>query len=107
MNGTDATYVGSSAQIMSSAPARKTRRVPAPRVWPITANDIYAFLAGNAFLILGMWIRHGNLVDFSTVAGTVIAAGELAGLYGAYLVLKRDRAGRIKRLRSYHGGRTK
>ena len=87
MNGTDATYVGSSAQIMSSAPARKTRRVPAPRVWPITANDIYAFLAGNAFLILGMWIRHGNLADFSNVAGTVIAAGELAGLYGAYLVL--------------------
>ena len=27
--------------------------------------------------------------------------------YGAYLVLKRDRAGRIKRLRSYHGGRAK
>jgi len=25
--------------------------------------------------------------------------------YGAYLVLKRDRTGRIKRLRSYHGGR--
>ena len=87
MNGTDATYVGSSGQIMTSAPARKTRRVPVPRVWPITANDIYAFLAGNAFLILGMWIRHGNLVDFSNVAGTIIAAGELAGLYGAYLVL--------------------
>jgi transposase InsO family protein len=27
--------------------------------------------------------------------------------YGAYLVLKRDCAGRIKRLRSYHGGRAK
>ena len=27
--------------------------------------------------------------------------------YGSYLVLKRDRTGRIKRLRSYHGGRAK
>jgi predicted ferric reductase len=87
MEGTPTTSVGSSGQIMTSAPARKTRRVPVPRVWPIKAIDIYAFLAGNALLILGMWIRHGNLSDLSTVAGTVIAAGELAALYGTYLIL--------------------
>ena len=87
MEGTPTTYVGSSGQIMTSAPARKARRVPVPRVWPIKANDVYAFLAGNAVLILGMWIRHGNLSDLSTAAGTVIAAGELTALYGTYLIL--------------------
>ena len=87
MEGTPTTYVGSSGQIMTSAPARKTRRVPVPRVWPIKANDVYAFLAGNALLILGMWVRHGNLSDLSTAAGMVIAAGELTALYGTYLIL--------------------
>jgi len=80
MDGTPTTYVGSSGRTMTSAPARKTRRVPVPRVWPITANDVYAFLAGNALLILGMWIRHGNLGDLATASGTVIAAGELSAL---------------------------
>jgi predicted ferric reductase len=87
MRGLPTTYVRNSGEAMTSAPARKTRRVPVPRVWPIRANDVYALLAGNALLILGMWIRHGNLGEFSTPAGAAIAAGELAALYGTYLIL--------------------
>jgi predicted ferric reductase len=70
-----------------SAPARKARRVPVPRVWPIKDSDVYAFLGGNAFVILAMWIRHGGLHELATTAGIVTAIGELAALYGTYLVL--------------------
>jgi predicted ferric reductase len=75
------------ASVAKAAPARKTRRVPAPRIWPVTANDVYALLGGNAVVILAMWIRHGNLSELSTPAGIVTAIGELAALYGTYLVL--------------------
>src|SRR5271157_2150189 len=70
-----------------SASARKARRVPMPRVWPVKANDVYALLLGNGALILGMWIRHGGLNQLNTQAGIVTAAGELCALYGTYLVL--------------------
>lgn len=72
---------------LASAPARKARRVPVPRIWPVTANDVYAILGGNALLILGMWIRHGGLHELGTRAGIFTAAGEISALYATYLVL--------------------
>jgi predicted ferric reductase len=84
MNGS----LASSRRTTANAPARtKARRVPMPRVWPVRASDIYALLGGNAVLILGMWIRHGNLSELSTVSGILTAIGELSALYGTYLVL--------------------
>ncbi len=71
----------------SAAPASKARRVPVPRVWPVTANDFYAILGGIALLIFGMWIRHGGLNELGTAAGIFTAAGEITALYGTYLVL--------------------
>jgi len=71
----------------AAAPARKSRRVPVPRVWSVTATDVYAILGGNALLILGMWIRHGGLNELGTAAGILTAAGEISALYGTYLVL--------------------
>ena len=70
-----------------AAPTKKARRIPVPRVWPVKDYDVYAFLGGNAFVILAMWIRHGNLHELATPAGIVTAAGEIAALYGTYLVL--------------------
>jgi predicted ferric reductase len=70
-----------------ATPSRKARRVPMPRVWPVTANDMYAILGGTALLILGMWVRHGGLAELATTAGIFTAAGELSALYGTYLVL--------------------
>ncbi|MGD0247987.1 MAG: ferredoxin reductase family protein [Candidatus Limnocylindrales bacterium] len=83
MNGTYPTR----STALAAAPARKARRLPTPRVWPVTANDIYAILGGNALLIAGMWIRHGGLHELGTQAGVFTAAGEIAALYGTYLVL--------------------
>jgi predicted ferric reductase len=71
----------------ATTPARKPRRVPHPRIWPLKAVDVYAFLGGNALVILAMWIRHGNLEELSTTAGILTAIGQLAALYGTYLVL--------------------
>jgi len=65
----------------------KARRVPVPRVWPVTADDIYFILGGNALLILGMWIRHGGLNLLITQSGIFTALGEISALYGTYLVL--------------------
>jgi predicted ferric reductase len=61
--------------------------VPLPRIWPVRANDVYAVLIGNGLLIAAMWVRHGNLHELSTTAGTLTAIGELSALYGTYLVL--------------------
>ena len=41
--------------------SRVVGRVPLPRVWPLRASDVYALVGGNALLIAGMWLRHGNL----------------------------------------------
>jgi predicted ferric reductase len=71
----------------SASPARKARRVPLPRVWPVKASDFYAILGGLALLIIGMWIRHGGLHELGTTSGIFTAAGEISALYGTYLVL--------------------
>ncbi len=70
-----------------TATTRTVRRVPLPRTWSLRASDVLAFVAGNAFLILAMWIRHGGLTQLDTVAGTLTALGQLTALYATYLVL--------------------
>jgi predicted ferric reductase len=82
----DGTYT-TRKNVRAAAPARKARRVPVPRVWPVTANDFYAILGGLAFLILGMWVRHGGINELATTSGIFTAAGEISALYGTYLVL--------------------
>jgi predicted ferric reductase len=82
----DGTYT-TRKNVRAAAPARKVRRVPVPRVWPVTANDFYAILGGLAFLILGMWVRHGGINELATTSGIFTAAGEISALYGTYLVL--------------------
>jgi predicted ferric reductase len=72
---------------LSRAKPRKSGRVPLPRIWPVTAADIYFLLGGNALLILGMWIRHGGLGELGTAAGALTAAGQITALYATYLVL--------------------
>ena len=75
------------SKVLAAAPARKNRRVPVPRIWPVTANDIYAILGGNAVLILAMWVRHGGINELGTTAGIFTAAGEISALLGTYLIL--------------------
>jgi predicted ferric reductase len=84
---TTARSATAAANTAYAVPVRKNRRLAAPRVWPIKDYDVYALLGGNALIILAMWVRHGNLHELATPAGIVTAIGELAALYGTYLVL--------------------
>jgi predicted ferric reductase len=89
MNATTrpATLGGATGTSAARTLARVPRRVPFPRTWGLRASDAYAFAGLNAALILGMWIRHGNLHELTTLAGAFTAAGQLAALYGTYLAL--------------------
>ncbi len=70
-----------------TAPARTLQRVPLPRAWSVRASDLAALAIGNAVLIGAMWVRHGQLAELGSPSGILIAAGQLAALYGTYLVL--------------------
>lgn len=48
---------------------------------------VYAVLFGNALVIAGFWISHGNLNKLGTTDGKLLAAAQLAGLSAAYLVM--------------------
>jgi predicted ferric reductase len=82
----DGTYT-SRNDARAAVPAREARRLPVPRIWPVTANDFYAILGGIALLIAGMWVRHGGLSELGTTSGIFTAAGQISALYGTYLVL--------------------
>ena len=48
---------------------------------------VYVILFGNAVVIAGFWISHGNLKKLGTTDGILLDAGQLAGLSAAYLVM--------------------
>ncbi len=70
-----------------TATARPVRRVPLPRIWPVRRSDLVAIALGNGLLIVGMWVRHGNLAELDTLGGVITAGGQLTALLGTYLVL--------------------
>jgi len=72
---------------MAPVPATRPRSVPLPRQWGLRSLDVVALVAGNAVLIVLMWIRHGGLDQLGTLGGILTAGGQLAALLGTYLAL--------------------
>ena len=72
---------------MAPIPATQPRSVPLPRQWGLRAADVVALVAGNAVLIVLMWVRHGGLDQLGTLGGVLTAGGQLAALLGTYLAL--------------------
>ena len=70
-----------------TASSTTIRRVPFPRAWSVRASDVAALVVGNGILIGAMWVRHGQLIELHSLTGIVTAGGQLAALYGTYLVL--------------------
>jgi len=66
---------------------RTARGVAIPRTWQLRASDAVALCGANALLIVAMWLRHGGADQFSTLGGTVTAAGQLTALLGTYVAL--------------------
>ena len=58
-----------------------------PAKSPLRDVDLAAFVAVNLAVVTGMWTRHGGLEQLHTTAGKFVAAGQLAGLYGAFAIL--------------------
>lgn len=52
-----------------TAATRPVRRVPMPRIWPVRASDLTAIAVGNGLLIVGMWVRLGDLTELDSLGG--------------------------------------
>lgn len=63
---------------------RATRRLGRPA---LTAWDVGLVGAGNAAIVVGLWLRGGGLTGVHGTADALTSAGRIAGLAGAYLVL--------------------
>jgi predicted ferric reductase len=68
-------------------PNPRARPVPLPRTWSVGGTEMVAVLAGNAGLILAMWVRHGGLEQLDTLGGQLTAIGQLTALFGTYIAL--------------------
>lgn len=69
---------------------RDSQRValpPLPRVWPVIKVDVWWLVVLNAVLIAAMWLRHGGLDTVNSPGGALTAAGQITGLYAAFLAL--------------------
>jgi predicted ferric reductase len=72
---------------MSISPAARPRPVPLPRTWGVRPRDVVALLVANGVFIALMWVRHGGLAEFGSLAAGLTALGQLAALEGTYLAL--------------------
>jgi predicted ferric reductase len=68
-----------------TATTRRSLRVP--RTWGLRPGDAGLLVFGNAALIIGMWVRHGQFPNLAHPAAVLIAAGQIAALLGAYCAL--------------------
>ncbi|HVA21177.1 MAG TPA: ferredoxin reductase family protein [Candidatus Micrarchaeia archaeon] len=69
----------------AAAAARRSLRVP--RTWGLRPSDAVLIVLGNAALIVGMWIRHGQLSHLASPGAVLTAAGQITALLGTYSAL--------------------
>jgi predicted ferric reductase len=69
----------------AAAVPRRSLRVP--RTWGLRPSDAALIVAGNALLIVAMWLRHGQMPRLSSPAALFTAAGQVAALLGTYTAL--------------------
>ncbi len=53
----------------------------------VRAWDIGVIVVANAFVVGGLWVRHGGLHGLGAAGAAMTAAGQLTGLVGTYAVL--------------------
>ena len=81
--------------LIDSRPARgrqaclcTTRRsLRVPRTWGLRPSDVVLAVAGNAVLIVVLWVRHGQFPHLTDPAAVLIAVGQVGALLGTYLAL--------------------
>src|ERR1039458_6760957 len=73
--------------VTGSVTAATRRSLRVPRTWGLRPGDAGLLVFGNAALIIGMWVRHGQFPNLAHPAAVLIAAGQIAALLGAYCAL--------------------
>jgi predicted ferric reductase len=69
----------------ASAASRRSQRVP--RRWGLRPVDVLLIVTGNAVLIVGMWVRHGQFPDLTRPAAALTGAGQISALLAVYCAL--------------------
>ena len=69
----------------TTAAARRSVRVP--RSWGIRSTDLCMIAFAIAVLIVGMWVRHGQLANLTNTGAALSALGQLTALLGTYSAL--------------------
>ncbi len=72
--------------VSAGAPPRSAP-TPGLQIHQDRARDIGVFIAANAAVVVGLWLRDGGLHTLSAPGGNATAVGQLTGLLGAYVVL--------------------
>ncbi len=71
--------------VRSTAASRRAMRVP--RVWAVRSTDLSLIVFAIGLVIVGMWVRHGQLANLTTSGGVLSAFGQLTALLGTYSAL--------------------
>jgi predicted ferric reductase len=74
-------------QLGGQATAAVRRSLRVPRAWGLRPSDLTLIVFANAALIVGMWLRHGQLPNLSNAGAVMSAAGQLTALLGTYSAL--------------------
>ncbi|MGD1053298.1 MAG: ferredoxin reductase family protein [Candidatus Dormibacteria bacterium] len=69
----------------ASAATRRSLRVPHPS--RLRQADVLLIVAGNAVLIVGMWVRHGQFPSLTHPAAVLTGAGQISALLAVYCAL--------------------
>jgi predicted ferric reductase len=56
-------------------------------MWGLRPTDVVLIVSGNALLIIGMWVRHGQLPNLGNGGAVLTALGQVTALLGTYSAL--------------------
>jgi predicted ferric reductase len=68
-----------------SVATRRSLRVP--RSWGLRSTDLLLIVLAIAVLLVGMWVRHGQLANLTSGGAVLSAFGQLTALLGTYSAL--------------------
>jgi predicted ferric reductase len=75
------------ARLGGQAAAAVRRSLRVPRAWGLRPSDVLLIVFANSVLIVGMWVRHGQLPNLGNAGAVLTAAGQLTALLGTYAAL--------------------
>ena len=78
---------GGAPELATRSSAATRRSVRVPRSWGLRSTDLCLIALAIAVLIVGMWVRHGQLANLTNGGAVLSALGQLTALLGTYSAL--------------------